>query len=58
MIAGFLTFTGVTVWACAVIWAVDTLLRRLDDHRLNRHIDEALRMGETPVEDRPEWGTR
>lgn len=45
MIAGFLTFTGIMFWICAIVWATDELLRRHTDRR-------------PPVEDRDDWGTR
>lgn len=55
VIAGFLTFAAVTILASTIFWAVDTWRH---NRRLDRHIDEALQMVETPAEDRPDWGAR
>lgn len=55
---GLIRFAACVLWATAIIHLTAALLRLRRTRRLDRAIDEALRLVETPVEDRPEWGQR
>ena len=51
-----LTALGACIWLAALAFVLDSFRRA--QHDMDRHVDEALRLTETPVEDRPDWGLR